>query len=260
MSGEYRQTARAADRTRLSVQVRGTGPTLLLLPGQANTHRWWDRVRPDFAAHHTTVTFDYRGTGDSESPDLPYSTELFARDALAVMDSLDIARFDVYGTSMGGRTAQWLAVLAPKRVRRLVLGCTTPGGAHAVERSAEIRRALIGPDAHRVLTDLMYTPQWQAAHPGPYQVLGDPSMTDRARRRHLSASSNHDAWDVLPQITADTLIVHGSDDQFAPVINAELIAGCIAGSRVAVFDGARHAYFDEAREAAGAVVLDFLSS
>ena len=61
---EYRQVARAADRTRLAVQVRGTGPTLLLLPGQANNHHWWDRTRPDFDERHTTVTFDYRGTGD----------------------------------------------------------------------------------------------------------------------------------------------------------------------------------------------------
>ena len=105
---EYHQTARTADRTRLDVQVRGSGPALLLLPGQANDHHWWDRIRGDLDRSHTTVTFDYRGTGRSgESGSNLYSTRQFAADALTVMDSLAIERFDVYGTSMGGCVAQW---------------------------------------------------------------------------------------------------------------------------------------------------------
>ncbi len=127
-AAEYHEIARTRDRVRLAVQVRGSGPTLLLLPGQANNHHWWDRTRGDFDAHHTTVTFDYRGTGASGSGGERYSTRLFAEDALAVMDSLAIDKFAVYGTSMGGRAAQFLAASAPRRVRRLVLGCTTPGG------------------------------------------------------------------------------------------------------------------------------------
>ncbi|MGV9709131.1 alpha/beta fold hydrolase [Gordonia sp. NPDC003424] len=256
---EYHETARTADRTRLAVQVRGSGPALLLLPGQANNHHWWDRVRPDFDRDHTTITFDYRGTGGSASPDGTYSTRLFADDALAVMNSLSIDRFDVYGTSMGGRTAQWLALRAPGRVRRLALGCTTPGGSHAVERSPEIRRALAGPDAERTIIDIMYTPEWQSTHPGPYQVLGDPTMSDRARRQHLIASNSHDAWAELPNIVAPTLILHGSDDLFAPEVNAEIIAERIPDSRTHVFDGARHAYFDECRDAASPLVLEFLA-
>ncbi|MFW0794017.1 alpha/beta fold hydrolase [Gordonia sp. CPCC 205515] len=257
---EYHEIARTADRTRLAVQVRGTGPALLLLPGQANNHHWWDYVRPDFDREYTTITFDYRGTGGSGSPDGTYSTQLFADDALAVMDSLSIEQFDVYGASMGGRTAQWVAIRAPQRVRRLVLGCTTPGGSHAVERSSEIRKALAGPQSTRTIIDLMYTPEWQSTHPGPYQVLGDPKISDRARRQHLIASNSHDAWAELPTISAPTLILHGSDDQFAPAVNAEIIADAVPDSRTHIFGGARHAYFDECREAASPLVLEFLKS
>lgn len=255
---EYHEISRTSDGTRLAVQVRGSGPVLLLLPGQANNHHWWDRTRNDFARDHTTVTFDYRGTGDSDSPDGDYSTQLFARDALSVLDSLSIGRFDVYGTSMGGRTAQWIAITAPHRVRRLVLGCTTPGGSHARERDPDIRRALAGPDATQVMTDLMYTPAWQATHPGPYTVLGDPTMSARARRQHLRASDSHDAWARLPEIAAPTLILHGSDDQFSPVVNAQILADAIPDATTHVFDGARHAYFDEYRAQASPLVLDFL--
>lgn len=260
MHTEYHQMTRTRDNVRLAVQVRGSGPALLLLAGQANSHHWWDRARPDFTDTLTTITFDYRGTGGSQVGRTDYSTTLFADDALTVMDSLSIERFDVYGTSMGGRTAQWIAATAPHRVRHLVLGCTTPGGAHAVERSREVRQRLVGPAAGPALVNLFYTPQWRRSHPGPYATLGDPAITPWARQQHLLASNNHDAWAALPSITAPTLILHGSDDEFAPVINADLLAAQIPDARVHIFDGARHGYFDECRPEASEIVEEFLFS
>ncbi|MEP9416062.1 alpha/beta fold hydrolase [Gordonia sp. VNQ95] len=257
---EYHEVTRTRDRARLDVQVRGSGPALLLLPGQANNHHWWDRVRDDFTGEYTTVTFDYRGTGHSTSGESRFTTKLFADDALTVMDSLAINRFAVYGTSMGGRTAQWLAARAPHRVRGLVLGCTTPGGTHAVERSAEVREALAGPDAENALLDYMYTPGWRDEHPGPYFVLGDDLMSEADRRAHLFASNRHDAWDVLPDIDCPTMILHGSDDLMAPVDNVALLADRIPNARSHIFDGARHAYFDECRDVADPLVSEFLAS
>ncbi len=46
----------------------------------------------------------------------PYSTELVAQDVIAVLDELGIDKVDVYGTSMGGRVAQQLAVRHGHRV------------------------------------------------------------------------------------------------------------------------------------------------
>ncbi|MCP2169367.1 alpha/beta fold hydrolase [Goodfellowiella coeruleoviolacea] len=254
--------ATAPDQTRIAYQVAGDGSPLVLLAGQANNHHWWDPVRADFHATHRTITLDWRGTGESDSPDRPYSTEGFADDVIAVLDELGIERTDLYGTSMGGRVAQWVAARYPQRVRALVLGCTSPGGPHSVERDNGIRKALAQPDpaeARRVLLDLMYTPDWLATHPGPHHTLGDPTMTGHARRHHLTASNRHNAWDVLPTITAPTLVVHGTDDVFNPVANAPLIAGRIPGARLHLIPGARHAYFEEFRATASPLVLDFLN-
>ncbi|MEU8774469.1 alpha/beta fold hydrolase [Streptomyces sp. NPDC048606] len=253
--------ARAADGTRIAYQLRGTGSPLVLLAGQANSHHWWDGVREDFHAVRATLTIDYRGTGDSDRPDVPYSTRLLADDVRAVLDHLGIERTDVYGTSMGGRVAQWLAVDRPHRVRSLVLGCTSPGGPHAVERDASVRRALAGGDAagrRAALLDLMYTPAWLAEHPGPHRTLGDPTMPAFARNRHLVASDRHDAWDALAWIGCPTLVVHGTDDRLNPVANAHLLADRIPRARLALLPGARHAYFEEFRAVAGPLVSDFL--
>ncbi|ARQ71595.1 alpha/beta fold hydrolase [Streptomyces marincola] len=256
-------TAIAADGVTLHYQPRGGGEALLLLSGQSNSHRWWDSCREDFEqGGYRTVTFDYRGTGASDKPDEPYSTREFAADAVAVLDALGVRRAHVYGTSMGGRVAQWLAADHPDRVGALVLGCTSPGGAHGHERGKDVRRALSQPDrkaAGRALLELMYTPGWLATRRGPYHTVGDPDMPAHARRRHLAASAEHDAWDALPRIAAPTLVVHGTDDVFNPAANAPLLAGRIPGARAHLLPGARHAYFEEFRATASRVVLDFLA-
>jgi 3-oxoadipate enol-lactonase len=255
---------RTADDVDLYYEVHGTGEqTLLLLAGQANTHHWWDTARPDFDDAFRTVTMDYRGTGRSGKPDTDtYSTRRFAADALTVLDDLGADRAHVYGTSMGGRVAQWIAAEHPERVGRLVLGCTSPGASHGVEGSVRVRRSLAQPDrqaAHRALLELMYSPAWLATHPGPYDTLGDPDMPPHARRGHLRASAHHDSWDVLPRITAPTLVVHGTDDVFNPTENAPLLAERIPNARLHLIPGARHAYFEEHRDVAGPLVLDFLA-
>lgn len=255
-------STRAQDGTVLAHQTRGTGRPLLLLAGQANNHHWWDGVRDDFHGAFSTVSFDYRGTGDSGKPDGPYSTPVFADDAIAVLDDLGIERADVYGTSMGGRVAQWIAIRHPERVGRLVLGCTSPGGPHARERDMAVRRALAQADARAArdaLLDLMYTPAWLAANPGPHTVLGDPDMPPHARRGHLVASNEHDAWDGLPRISAPTLILHGDQDRLSPPANASLLASRIPDARKTLLPGARHAYFQENRPYASDLALAFLS-
>jgi pimeloyl-ACP methyl ester carboxylesterase len=252
-------SAIATDGTRIAYQVEGEGVPLILLAGQANTHHWWDPVREDFGRR--TVTLDWRGTGDSDRPDVVYSTEGFADDVVAVLDDAGIESADVYGTSMGGRVAQWLAIRHPDRVRALVLGCTSPGKKHGHERSHDIRRALAQADQagrDRILLDLMYTPTWLANHPGPYYVLGDSTMPTYARGRHLVASNSHDAWDELPSIKSPTLILHGADDLFSPAANADLLATRIPDARAHVIPTARHAYFHEFQSVASQLVRDFI--
>lgn len=251
--------AQAGDGTPIAYQRDGAGPPLLLLAGQANNHTWWNPVRADFAAGHTVLTLDWRGTGASGAPDCPYSIELFAADVIAVLDAAGIDRAHVYGTSMGGRVAQQLAARHPSRVDRLVLGCTSPGGRHAVERDMGVRRALIGPDADTVLRELMYTPKWLAEHPGPLTVLGDPALPPHARRQHLLASAHHDAWAVLPAVSAATLVLHGADDRLTPAVNADRLVERIPNARKLILPGARHAYFHEFAALATPAVLDHLA-
>ncbi|MEU4194355.1 alpha/beta hydrolase [Kribbella sp. NPDC026611] len=251
--------ATTADECRIAYQVRGDGQPLVLLAGQSNNHTWWDPILEDFERYRL-ITLDWRGTGASDKPDEVYSTRGFAADVVAVLDAMGLDRAHVYGTSMGGRVAQWLAIDYAERVQALVLGCTSPGAKHGYERSQEIRKALAADQSQRVLLELMYTPAWLAQNPGPYYVLGDTTMPSYAKGRHLVASDKHDAWDGLPSIQAPTLVLHGSDDIFSPAANAELLAERIPNARAERIHGARHAYFHEFREVASPLVLAFLDA
>lgn len=113
--------------------------------------------------------------------------------------------------------------------------------------------------ARQALTDLMYSPAWRSAHPGPYTTLGDPGMPPHARHGHLVASNGHDAWDALPLIAAPTLILHGDQDRLTPPDNLPLLAARIPDARTHLFPGARHAYFEECRTESGPLVEAFLN-
>ncbi|WP_245949913.1 alpha/beta fold hydrolase [Calidifontibacter indicus] len=246
---------------------------MLLLQGQANSHQWWRRVRPLLTGDFRTITFDYRGTGETARRQssvgvdpTPWTTRLFADDAAAVLAALGVDRALVYGTSMGGRVAQELAINHPRLVERLVLCCTSPGGALARERSHEVRKALADPDAarrHRSMVDLFNTPEWVAAQGGydhaPRHLLGDRTMTPSDANRHLRMSGEHDASDRLHLVEASTLIVHAQGDRMAPVANAAALHERLRGSELHVHPEGRHGFFDEFAQPVTDLVGAFLS-
>lgn len=257
----------ASDGFPLAIQVGGPPgasedmPALLLLPGQANSHRWWDRIRSGYEESFRTVTFDYRGTGDSRGELGAWTTAGFAADAVAVLNHLGIRSAAVFGTSMGGRVAQLLAADHPEHVSALVLGCTSPGGEHAVERKTETRRWLAqGTRAEQQakLHELFYTPDWPGT-PAQSTLLGDPTMSPREQVGHRRASDRHDAWDVLPSITAPTLVLHGTEDLMVPTENAALIADRVPDARLRLYPGGRHGFFEELEEQVTPEILGFLA-
>ncbi len=65
----------------LSYTVRGDGDWLVLIGGYASSN-WasWGGMLDQLAEHFRVVAFDNRGIGESDAPDVPYSTEMLARE------------------------------------------------------------------------------------------------------------------------------------------------------------------------------------
>ncbi|MCO5308619.1 MAG: alpha/beta hydrolase [Austwickia sp.] len=249
------------DGATLAVQLRGapTAEPLLLIAGQGLSGAAWDPAADGFAARYRVITYDHRGTGGSEVafPGEPpqWSTRQAARDAIAVLDRLGVARAHVYGHSMGGRIAQWLAAEAPHRVAALILGGTTGGDSRGVPRREAISAALASGDPD-VLGPLFFRASWLAEHP-EYADVPMRTTSPVARRAHFAASQSHDAWDVLGTIAAPTLVMHALDDEVCPSENARLLTQAIPDAELHLLDDGRHVYYAGGREANEAV-LSFL--
>jgi 3-oxoadipate enol-lactonase len=69
----------------------GAGTPFLFLSETACDGAVWKIYQvPEFARDHRVIIFDYRGTGSSGKPSTKYSTDMFADDAVAVLDHLGL--------------------------------------------------------------------------------------------------------------------------------------------------------------------------
>ena len=110
----------------IRLRIGGSGPPLLLLHGNPQTHVIWHRIAPRLAENFTVVAADLRGYGGSSKPPTtadhePYSKRAMARDQLAVMRHFGFERFSIVGHDRGGRVAYRLALDHPEKVERLAV-------------------------------------------------------------------------------------------------------------------------------------------
>lgn len=104
----------------------GSGPPLLLLHGNPQTHAMWNRVAPALAESFTVVAPDLRGYGGSFKPEAtrdhaPYAKREMAKDLVAVMAHFGYERFRVGSHDRGARVAHRLALDHPERVEKLAV-------------------------------------------------------------------------------------------------------------------------------------------
>jgi 3-oxoadipate enol-lactonase len=109
----------------VSVEGDETLPPVILSHALGGDHRIWNRILPDLTKHFRVVRYDSRGHGGSAVGDGPYSIADLGRDALALLDSLNIQKAHWIGISMGGAVGQWVLAHAPDRIERAVLANTT---------------------------------------------------------------------------------------------------------------------------------------
>ena len=104
----------------------GSGPPLLLLHGNPQTHAMWHRVAPRLAERFTVVCPDIRGYGGSYKPPAtadhaPYAKTAMAGDLAELMTRLGHERFRVGSHDRGARVAHRLALDFPDRVEKLAV-------------------------------------------------------------------------------------------------------------------------------------------
>lgn len=116
------------DNIRLYYRFEGKAdrPVLVLSHSIGTDHGMWAPQVEDLLPHFQVLRYDTRGHGASDVPKGEYSVERLGRDAIGLVDALNISKFAFCGLSMGGAIGQWLALNAPDRLSSLVLANTSP--------------------------------------------------------------------------------------------------------------------------------------
>src|SRR5437660_7620683 len=109
----------------VSVEGRDGGPTLMLSNSLGCTLQMWEPQMKALTQVFRVIRYDRRGHGKSNAPPGPYSMERFGRDALAILDDLNIEKVHWCGLSMGGMVGQWLGANAPERFAKIILANTS---------------------------------------------------------------------------------------------------------------------------------------
>jgi haloacetate dehalogenase len=108
----------------LRLRRGGSGPPLLLLHGNPQTHAMWHKVAPELAKRYSVYCPDLRGYGGSFKPPAtpdhaPYAKKEMAKDMAELMAHFGHERFLVAAHDRGARVAHRLALDLPQRVEKL---------------------------------------------------------------------------------------------------------------------------------------------
>jgi 3-oxoadipate enol-lactonase len=256
----------------ISLFYQETGPAgaepVVLIMGWGGDHTAWALQAPAFAAEHRVISFDDRGAGQSDAPDLPYTISGMARDTLALLDQLGIGQAHVCGASMGGMIAQEIALMAPARVLTLQLHCTAARvdayGRFLTEVFLKVKARGDVEEFARFSLPWLLSRKTMAENPEfarqwIERAIGYPYPTSLVGlSRQAQAVAGHDTLDRLGGIRLPTLITTGAEDILVPPACSRELHGRIAGSELVVIPDAGHVHFIERFEEFNEICLDFL--
>jgi pimeloyl-ACP methyl ester carboxylesterase len=246
----------------LAHDIDGSGePVVLLHSGVADRRMWSPQWTPLLEAGFRPLRLDIRGHGETPAPTEPFNN---ADDVRALLDSYDLDRVVLVGSSYGGMIAQEFAARWPERVSRLALLCPARAGHERTPDILEINQrenelidagdidgavalcvdAFVGPaadDATRSLVDAMQRNAYEVQLAGPEVDMIEPD------------------YDVAA-VTAPTLVVSGALD--LPYFDsiARYLVERIPAARRVTLDWAGHLPSLEDPVRFNPVLLEFLSS
>lgn len=258
----------SSDGVRLHYEVTGrpSAPPVLMIQGLGAGKNAWNLQRVAMATRFRMIAFDNRGVGRSDKPSGPYKLEQMAHDAIAVLDAAGFNDAHIVGTSMGGVIGQIIAVKNPHRVRSLTLASTAcrnhkwrydllkhwantaeHQGMHALGHEAA--QWVIGPRSFR---RILPTLGWL----GPLALMR-PTAPFISQVQALL--SNDDSLnDMLPMITAPTLVIVGNQDILTPRGDSEEIVERIANAELVVISGGAHGLMIEKAATFNRILIEFL--
>ena len=257
------------DRLTINYEVQGEGEPLLLIPYTSADHACYAFQLSAYAEHFTCIAIDLPGSGESDKPAGPYSTDSYADQVDGFLGAIGVERAHVAGVSLGAAVGMHLAARHPGRVRSLSLHSGWHASDDYLKVVVEQWRTLASslPTVADVVVQAIFpwcfTPEMYVERPEFVATLTDfvrgrPAQPVEAFLAQTEAVIAHDANAVLGAIETPTLITFGARDLVCSTRFAEPLKSGIAGSQLVVFDHLSHAGLHEDPETFNRATLDFL--
>ncbi len=239
-----------------SVEINGTdlnyridgrhgGPSLLFSNSLGTNLGMWDAQVQALSQRFRIIRYDSRGHGLSGAPDAEYTMDTLGRDALGLMDYLEIDRTHYCGLSKGGMVGQWLGANAGERIEKLVLSNTSSylnndelwNGRIAAARSAAGMDGLV--DA---ISERWFTPGFRERDPEEVNRVRQMILTTPAHGYAgcCAAIRDMDQRAILPSIAVPTMVIVGDQDPATTPEDGTYIADNIPGARLWTIENAAH--------------------
>ena len=259
-------TLQIADTTVDYIRFGSGSRTLIMLPGLGDGLRTVKGTALPMALMYRTFGKDFTVYAFSRRNALPqgFTTRDMARDVAQAMEQLGIARADIFGVSMGGMIAQYLAVDYPEKVGKLILAVTSAKPNPILEESIGEwveyanrgdHAAFMDSNLRRIYSDAYYRKnKWTIPLVG---LLTKPESYDRFFTQ-ADACLTHNAFALLPRIQAQTLVVGGEQDKALGGEASGEIAMQIPGALLKMYAQWGHGLYEEAGDF-NRLLLDFLT-
>jgi pimeloyl-ACP methyl ester carboxylesterase len=257
------------DGLRINYDVQGEGEPLLLIPYLSADHACYAFQLPAYAEHFSCIALDLPGSGESDKPAGPYSTEVYADQVAAFLGAIGVERAHVAGVSLGAAVGMHLAARHPGRVRSLSLHSAWDTSDLYLDTIVELWRTAasalpsVADAVIQAIFPLCFTPEMYVGRPQFADTLADfvrsrPAQPLDAFLAQTEAAMAHDASPVLGEIGVATLITVGAHDLVCSPRFAERINSRIGGSELVVFEHLSHGGLHEDPETFNRATLDFL--
>jgi pimeloyl-ACP methyl ester carboxylesterase len=265
-SGEQIVRANGVD---LCVETFGdpSGPAILLIHGAGNSMLSWDEELCErlAAGGRFVIRYDVRDAGRSVAyePGAPrYALRDQVADAVGLLDALGLPSAHLVGMSMGASIAQLAALDHPDRVASLTLASATPGvpGQEQSDLPGASKELFAQEPPQPDWGDRAAVVDYLVEAERPYATHFDEAamreLAERVVDRTGNIASNltnpfiqdaGDPWrDRLGEVTARTLVIHGTEDPMFPFDHAVALANEIPGAGLLALERTGHEYFPRA--------------
>ncbi|WP_038183838.1 alpha/beta fold hydrolase [Vibrio rhizosphaerae] len=234
----------------------GTGEVLLFGHSYLWNSQMWQPQVAALSQNYRCIVPDLWSHGQSDAaPDGVHSLKDYAEHMLALMDHLAIESFSVIGLSVGGMWGSELALLAPERVKALVLMDTfiglEPEVMHAkyfAMLDAAIATQSFPESIIPQVVPMFFSDHTLQQRPEPEFVTAfrtflmttsGPQVVDIARIGKI-VFDRRDLLDDIHHLELPVLIMVGEQDKPRPVLESYLMQDAIAGSQLIVIPQAGH--------------------